>query len=298
MFSRKYRLFLNALMLSSLLGAQATLAKTPVEKALLWEISGQGLKQPSYLYGTIHAACADQVVLSNPLRKAFNQSSQLYLEVDLDDPNMMINSLRGSTLKSGASLKNYLNTNDYIKANQFFQKNISLSLDSLITVKPIILSALIYPTLLNCKPVSWENTFVTLAHAQKKNVLGLETIQAQFDAIDSIPPKVQAEQMMETIKDLSGAKKELTVLLNAYKNQDISQIRQLISQSPGMKPEYDAAIIDNRNRAWIPTILKAAKTKPTFFGVGAGHLGGKQGVIALLRQAGYVVTPVEYFKSK
>jgi uncharacterized protein len=298
MLSRKYRLFLNALVLSSLFGTQATLAKPPVEKALLWEISGQGLKQSSYLYGTIHLACADQVILSNPLRSAFNKTSQLYLEVDLDDSSIMINSMRGSTLKSGTSLKNYLSTNDYVKADQFFQKNISLPLDSLVTVKPIILSALIYPVLLKCSPVSWEKTFVTLAHAQNKDVLGLETVQAQFNALDIIPPKVQAEQMMQTIKDLPGAKQELAGLMNAYKNQDISQIRQLIAQSPGMKPEYDAAIIDNRNRAWIPTILKAAKTKPTFFGVGAGHLGGKYGVIALLRQAGYVVTPVEYFKNK
>jgi uncharacterized protein len=298
MFSRKYRVFLNALILIGFFGTQAALAKTPVEKALLWEISGQGLKQPSYLYGTIHLACADQIILSNPLRSAFNKTSQLYLEVDLDDPNMMMNSMRGSTLKSGTSLKNYLSNNDYTKADQFFQQNISLSLDSLVTVKPIILSALIYPVLLKCNPVSWEKTFVTLAHAQNKDVLGLETVEAQFNAIDSIPPKAQAEQMMQTIKDLPGAKQELAGLMNAYKNQDISQIRQLISQSPGMKPEYDAAIIDNRNRAWIPTILKAAKTKPTFFGVGAGHLGGKYGVIALLRQAGYVVTPVEYFKKK
>ena len=299
-FYRKYRLFLNALVLSSLFGSQTALGKPPIENALLWEISGQGLKQPSYLFGTIHATCADQIILSNSLRKAFNTSGQLYLEVDLDDPNIMSNSLRGSTLKSGTSLKNYLSAKDYSKANQFFQKNISLPLDALVNVKPIILTTLIFPVLLNCKPASWENTFVALAHAQKKNVLGLETIQAQFKAIDSIPPKIQAEQMMETINDLPGAKRELAGLLTAYKNQDISKIRQLIAQSPGMKPEYDAAIIDNRNRTWIPTILNAAKTKPTFFGVGAGHLGGKNGVIALLRQAGYVVMPVEnkYFKEK
>jgi uncharacterized protein len=292
-FARKYRLLLNALVLSSLFGSQAALGVPPSEHALLWEISGQGLKQPSYLFGTIHAACSDQIILSNPIRKAFNQSGQLYLEVDLDDPSIVRNSLRGSTLKSGTSLKNYLSPKDYSKANQFFLKNVSLPLDSLATIKPIILSSLVFPVLLNCKPASWENTFVTLAHAQKKNVLGLETIQAQFKAIDSIPPKVQAEQMMDTINDLPGAKKELVDLLTAYKNQDISKIRQLIAQSPGMKPEYDAALIDNRNRTWIPTILNAAKTKPTFFGVGAGHLGGKYGVIALLRQAGYVVMPVE-----
>jgi uncharacterized protein len=291
-FTRTYKLLLNVLALSSLFGAQTALAKPPTEKALLWEISGQGLKQPSYLFGTIHATCPDRLRLSTSLQKAFRQSSQVYLEVDLDDPNMMRDSLQGSILKDGTSLKNYLSAQEYARANQFFKKNISLPLDSLSTLKPIILSTLTFPALLNCKPASWENMFVSLAHAQKKNVLGLETIQEQFNALDRIPSKAQAEQLMQTIDNLPLAKKELSDLLTAYKNQDVDQIRQLIAQSPGMKPEYEAAIIDNRNFTWIPRIVQAAKTKPTFFGVGAGHLGGKYGVIELLRRTGYKVNPV------
>jgi uncharacterized protein len=292
-FTRTYKLLLNVLVLSSLFGAQAALAKPPTEKALLWEISGQGLKQPSYLFGTIHATCPDRLVLSNSLKKAFGQSSQVYLEVDLDDPNLMRDSLQGSILKDGTSLKNYLSTQEYVRANQFFKKNTSLPLEAIGTLKPIILSTLIFPALLNCKPVSWENTFVSLAKAQKKNVLGLETIQEQFNALDRIPPKAQAALLMQTIDNLPLAKKELSDLLTAYKNQDVDQIRQLIARSPGMKPEYEAAIIDNRNFTWIPSIVQAAKTKSTFFGVGAGHLGGKYGVVELLRRTGYRVTPVD-----
>lgn len=292
-FTRTYQLLLNVLVLSSLLGTQAALAKPPTEKALLWEISGQGLKQPSYLFGTIHATCPDQLRLSNSLQKAFHQSSQVYLEVDLDDPNLMRDSLQGSMLKGGTSLKNYLSNPEYVRANQFFKKNTSQSLDALITVKPIILSTLIFPTLLNCKPASWENTFLTLARTQKKNVLGLETIQDQFNALDRIPPKVQAEQLMQIVDNLPRAKKELLDLLTAYKSQDVDKIRQLIAQSPGMKPGYEAALIDNRNFTWIPSIVQAAKAKPTFFGVGAGHLGGKYGVVELLRRTGYRVSPID-----
>ncbi len=292
-FPRKYRLFLNAIVLVGFLGSQTALSKPPVKKNLLWEISGQGLKKPSYLFGTIHVACSDQLMLSSALKRSFNSSHQLYLEVDLDDPNLMRNSLGGSTLKGGSSLKDYLSIKDYAKANQFFQKNISLSLDSLSTIKPIFLLAMVYPALLNCKIASWESILMELARSQKKDVLGLETIQDQFDALDSIPPKVQAEQMMDMINDLPSTKKQVSELMTAYRNQDISQIRQLISKSPGMKPEYEAAIISNRNRRWIPKILKAAKTKPTFFGVGAGHLGGADGVIALLQKSGYMVKPVE-----
>jgi uncharacterized protein len=292
-FARHYKLLLNVLVLSSLFEAQTALGKPPIEKSLLWEISGHELKQPSYLFGTIHATCPDRLLLSNSLQKAFHHSSQVYLEIDFDDPSIMRDSRQGSILKDGTSLKNYLSAQEYGRVNQFFRKNISQSLDGLSTLKPLILSTFISPILLNCKPASWESTFVTWAHAQKKNLLGLETIQDQFNALDLIPPKVQAELLMQTIDDLPRAKQELSDLLTAYKNQDVDQIRQLIARSPGMKPEYEAALIDNRNYTWIPSIVQAAKTKPTFFGVGAGHLGGKDGVIELLRRTGYSVTPVD-----
>ena len=51
-------------------------------------------------------------------------------------------------------------------------------------------------------------------------------------------------------------------------------------------------LLINRNKNWIPEISKYAKEKPTFFGVGAGHLPGENGVINLLRKAGYTVKAV------
>jgi uncharacterized protein YbaP (TraB family) len=53
------------------------------------------------------------------------------------------------------------------------------------------------------------------------------------------------------------------------------------------------AMLDGRNKKWIPLIIANSKKKRTFYAVGAGHLGGKMGVIRLLRSAGYKVTPVQ-----
>jgi uncharacterized protein YbaP (TraB family) len=52
-------------------------------------------------------------------------------------------------------------------------------------------------------------------------------------------------------------------------------------------------LLDNRNQNWIPKIEKVAKEKPTLFAVGAAHLPGENGVIALLRKKGYTVEAVK-----
>ena len=51
-------------------------------------------------------------------------------------------------------------------------------------------------------------------------------------------------------------------------------------------------MLNNRNNNWIPVIAAATKEKPTFFAVGAAHLGGEKGVISLLRKKGFKVTPI------
>ena len=68
-----------------------------LEKSLLWEISGEGLESPSYLYGTIHATC-DATLDANTL-KALDETKQLYLEIDMDDKEMPMQMMKYMKLR-------------------------------------------------------------------------------------------------------------------------------------------------------------------------------------------------------
>ena len=65
-------------------------AQPPLAKTLLWKVSGKDIKQPSYLYGTFHLMCPDDLVVTDTIRNTFNRTKQLYLELDMDDPQMMM----------------------------------------------------------------------------------------------------------------------------------------------------------------------------------------------------------------
>jgi uncharacterized protein YbaP (TraB family) len=56
--------------------------------------------------------------------------------------------------------------------------------------------------------------------------------------------------------------------------------------------KFEGPLLTDRNKKWIPKIETVARETPTFFGVGAGHLGGENGVIMLLKKAGFTVEPV------
>ena len=56
--------------------------------------------------------------------------------------------------------------------------------------------------------------------------------------------------------------------------------------------QFEKDLLETRNSSWIPKISKIVAEKPTFFAVGAGHLGGEKGVIALLRKQGFTVKAI------
>ncbi|MFD1601440.1 TraB/GumN family protein [Flavobacterium artemisiae] len=57
-----------------------------LENSLLWEVSGNGLSKPSYLYGTVHMICSGDYFLTEKTKKAFETSSKLVLEINFADP--------------------------------------------------------------------------------------------------------------------------------------------------------------------------------------------------------------------
>ena len=64
-----------------------------LEKSLLWKVSGNGITKPSYLFGTIHITC--DATLDESVLKALDETEQLYLELDMDDPAMKAGMMGG-----------------------------------------------------------------------------------------------------------------------------------------------------------------------------------------------------------
>ena len=81
----RYLLFLSVL-IGGVCGKN--LAQAPTEKKLLWEITGKNISTPSYLYGTIHVLCPQDLVVTEQIKQKFDATQQLYLELDFDDPSI------------------------------------------------------------------------------------------------------------------------------------------------------------------------------------------------------------------
>ena len=96
------------------------------------------------------------------------------------------------------------------------------------------------------------------------------------------------------MKSIRGENKEsdLEYVVKLYKTQNIEAMVSVMQNESDIA-EYEHLLLTNRNRNWIPKIEQLISEQATFIAVGAGHLGGADGVISLLRKQGYVVTPIK-----
>ncbi len=282
-------------LLTVFLFLQATVsrAQTNQKESLLWEITGNGLQQPSYLFGTIHIICKEDFLMSDTIRNKFNRADEIYLEMDMDDPSMQSKMMQLMKLPQGETLEQLFGA-DYPVADSFFKAKTGFPIRMFNQYKPMMLQSLLYQTILPCGlPESYEMYFVNMAKTKGKSVNGLETLESQIAVFDSIPDQEEIKWLLEWVRQYDKQLADFNRMLQLYTHQELNQMFDFIRSSPEMAG-YEEVLLNKRNRNWIPVMEQVMHNKSAFFAVGAGHLPGPSGVIALLRNKGFRVEPVQF----
>lgn len=261
---------------------------------LLWEISGNGLTRPSFLFGTFHLLCKQDIHFSDQLKKAFHYCDTVYMELDMDDPSTMLSAMMYMNMKGDTTLADLYTAKEYERLKEYFADTLKIPLAFLQKAKPYFLVALLYPRMMNCpSPAGVEEELVKLAKENKKEIKGLETMQFQASVFDSIPYQWQAKELLKNIDSFSVNKKEFDTMLDFYKTQNLDSIKTMLGKSEFGSEKYDNLLLNNRNKKWVTKLDTIMKKESVFVAVGAGHLVGEHGLINLLKKQGYTVKPLE-----
>ena len=268
----------------------------PTEKSLAWKISGKGLKKPSYLYGTIHMIPKSEFELPGAIREGLDNVERVTFEIDMKEMTNIVSQMgliTKSFMAGGKTLKDLLNAEDYalVKA-KMAEKGLPGGMFE--RMKPMFLSTLFSSEEEEGGAENITSVEMELYKMSKRRKLesgGLETAAYQMAVFDSIPYTVQAKMLVDGLRSMdsivTGAS-QLDDMLRMYREQDITAMQAMISEDSGMG-QYEDILLKKRNQNWIPVMSRMMADKPTLFAVGAGHLGGEYGVVALLRRAGYRV---------
>ena len=273
----------------------AAIAQAKKAPSLLYQISGNGLSKPSYIFGTFHAVCPDQMVPFANLDTYLGGTDQLMMEIDMDNSVEMQSMGKAILIPNGKTIKDLLTAEQFAKVDEMMKNYLGYSAENVKMIKPTMLAvlAMTSPKAIGCKPTAYDVVLMQNAVAEKKPIVGLETVASQIDVIDSKPLDKQAEELYKMAADPQKAIDELKKLMAAYQTRDPEKLFKVANSNLTGDKKFQARLLDDRNKDWIPKLEAAFKEHPTFVAVGAGHLGGKHGVLKLLRKRGYRVEPVK-----
>jgi uncharacterized protein YbaP (TraB family) len=274
----------------------ATIAQS-ANNTLLWRITGKNLSKPSYLFGTIHMICADDIELSDSLRSAIRESDRIYLELDMDNLFEMVGAISKMKMRNDTSLSDLLSPAEYEKVKNFFkQQKTLLPFSMLEKYKPMLTATTLMQSAIECdKPTAMEQLIMQEGKRSQKKIFGLETMAYQLSIFDSIPYQLQAKQLLKYVEDFGKEKdnKDFIDLTLAYRNQELDKLEDLLKTQETGLDNFSNLLLFNRNINWVKKLNDLLPAHSLVIAVGAGHLPGELGVINLLRKAGYKLEPVE-----
>jgi uncharacterized protein YbaP (TraB family) len=263
------------------------------DKSLLWRISGKQLTKPSYLFGTMHLICPNDYIWTDKMKKSLTESEKVCFEFNLNDPSVMTQVANGLIDNSGKKLQDYFTPEQYNLVKKYLKDSLGTEISFYEHMKPVVLQSIMAVSGSGCpNPISYEDSIMKTALRAKKEITGLEELQEEIDLLVNIPADSVVSEIMDQVQKKGNSDSELHLLLTAYKNQDLPALNTLINSSRDLNDEM-GMFLDDRNKKWISRIAGKMQQSSVFFAVGAGHLWGENGVIALLRKQGYKVDPVK-----
>ncbi len=303
MKTRKTALLVNRILLMGILliiVLSGNLNAQQSNHSLLWEISGNNLEQPSYLFGTFHLLQDEFLETKPEVLNRYRSAEQVMLEVEIDSSKMQ--QLGMMAVMQGDLISNYLTEEETDFLSEVLTATIGVGLSQVDMLKPMALMATLSmihnQMVLGEKLTGYSGSMIDQWFAADgkqsgKSVVALESMEEQMDLLfNTTPVEEQTEQLVDYLKNEEESFELIETLFNCYVSEDLACLQQIGEDMAAEVPAM-AAFLDVRNVNWMEKIPALIKDKPSFIAVGALHLPGKMGLIELLRSEGYRVEPLQ-----
>jgi uncharacterized protein len=285
----------------------AQAAATENTGALLWKIERPG-RAASYLFGTVHLTDERVTKLSPAVEQAISGSKTIALEVsDISEKATAAVIAQSAPLvmfTDGRRLDGLLSGPEYETVKKVVSRS-GMPSDLAALFKPWIVTMIM--SVSDCERTSVQKgervldmKLAELGKSRGMQVVGLETIPEQLEALASVPEKQQVDMLRASLKFADRTNDLMETLVQLYLSRKISAalpFQIAIAKQVGIDDDafagFQEKLLTDRNAKMRTSAEPLLQDGGVFIAVGALHLPGKQGLVALLREAGYTVTPVE-----
>lgn len=266
-----------------------------VSNSLLWEISGNGLKKTSYLFGTHHltgAKFADTMkVLQSKLKSAEAVVGEIVMDSTTQTKMAPFLVMKNNTLDSLLTKAEYKEVEDYFKSKQpeFDLKQLNNFKPAMVSIMMMLFES---PDMLKDIGEGLDDSFQKYAKNNAKSLYGLETAEYQGALLFDSDLQKQKKALLKSIREVDKSKQKMEELKTYYIAQDMDKLTELFKSQDEESKEFMTELLKNRNNRWLEQLPALMQKQSLFIAVGAGHLVGDEGLIKGLQAKGYSLKPI------
>ncbi len=226
----------------------------------------------------------------------FEECEAFAMEVVLSE-DVQLQLMKGLLMDSGFVLKKLMGASQYDSIDLYCRKNLGYSISQLDRLKPIYTSVILAQATLTDTSKFAENDlfldeyFQHVAIASQKSISALETVEQQLAVFDLLSYKQQAELLIETVRNAPNDALDMETLIGLYISNDLERMMKFENDFNLPDSLYNS-LFTHRNHQMTDRIDTMIRKRSTFIAVGAGHLGGEEGLVDLLRRRGFSVVPI------
>jgi uncharacterized protein YbaP (TraB family) len=266
---------------------------TAKSQSLLWEISGNGLEESSYLFGTVHLSDQRVFNFNDSVFAKIDECDAFTMEIEATSQN--IKKIGNSIfLEDGKTIDQMVSKEDYAFLTKFFKEKLDLELDGLKIFTPMtIISMATLRLTKSDMDTSVDNFLYEYATSKNKKTFSVEPLQLQIDLLKNVP----ADYLIDVANEWDTYQGITDKMIVAYAKEDMDALIKIMFSDSGFKKMEDD-FIWNRNKTMADSIDLFVNRQSTFIAIGTGHLPLEGGVIDLLQKKGYEVKPIIAAKTK
>ncbi|HEY4151072.1 MAG TPA: TraB/GumN family protein [Chitinophagaceae bacterium] len=252
---------------------------------LLWRISGNHLSKPSYLYGTMHITDRRIFYFGDSLYSCLEKAEGYAMEIN---PDAAIRALFQSIYNNDTTglVKDAVSKEAFSKMSKRMETELGVPANKVTRKQLWLYSYKGNSTKKDDDMDAPVDTYLyNIARRQGKWVGGIEDVQDQLNLLEKLGSQFNADALLYK----ADGKTDLERMTGIYKDQDLNKINTWMAS---LDPSYRNDLLNRRNKKMAHRIDSMAAIRSNFFAVGAAHLPGTEGLLALLRAKGYTLTPI------
>ncbi|MEJ0033726.1 MAG: TraB/GumN family protein [Bacteroidota bacterium] len=281
---------LPLLFILTFLGAQA-------QKALIWEVSGNGLAKKSYLMGTLKFIGEKEFYMPPKAHDLLKKDVEIIAVEDEVDHHAQHELNTALHFPKGQALSNVMSGEDYKMVKDFFQKEFSIGdaefEKKYAHIKPLPLSIIMTRLSLGEKIKFYDMELLSIAKKFDVDSYSLEPIEREAEALNSFSIEDQTKALLHSVHNFDTQKEEFKNLMADYRFGNLEKIFDYTLHPLENNPRFIEEFYSKRNAEWLPKIEKMMKEDASFIALGISHLEGDKGILKLLEGQGYTLTLVK-----